>query len=336
MLFAAEAINLVGDYPRLRLLRPVVEACGDTPQRTYVLASIEFGSGQLEAADVLNTEAQAGLPTMPAMPGEFRARVAAGLAMVRAIRGRFEDAIGPAHLAVDHGAGSMARYALAIALSHVGRFDELQTLTDRVEGERPRDVLLAGLLKVWSHDLPGAVTDLSDGVSRDYGGRSVRLRLPGLCALSDTQYRLGRWEEALLHGELAVSLATDSDRWALLPQAHTMASYVHSGRGSFDLAQGHVDAATQLAGIFSTWAGLVYTPLGRAVLAQAGDTTAMREAVTDLLEGPLRESLEGVPNWPWRVLVTEALLGVGDLERAQHTLDGLVAAHRSLGHRRRR
>ena len=108
VLFAAEAVSVRGDFPRLRALRPAVEACGDTPQRTYLLATIEFASGQLEAADVLSTEANPGLASMPAMPAEFLARAAAGLGWVRALRGHWEGAITPAQSALDLGAGSFA------------------------------------------------------------------------------------------------------------------------------------------------------------------------------------------------------------------------------------
>ena len=188
------------------------------------------------------------------------------------------------------------------------------------------------MLKVWSHDLKGAVADLSEAVSRDYGGRSVRLRLPGLCVLCDAQYRLGQWDEAIVSGELAVSLATDTDQWIPLQQAHAVVSYIHAGRGSFELAERHLDAAGELAAFFPNWTGQVYTPLGRATLAQArADATAMREAVSDLLEGPLRESLERIPNWPWRVLVTEALVGAGALDEAQRALDDLDAHIARLG-----
>lgn len=325
-LLAVEAVALGGDFSRMRALRPVVEACGETPQRRFVLGGVEFASGRLVHAEELSTRAAADIPLSPPTAGALGARAAASVAVMRVLLGRWEEAIGPARLAVEHGAGSnsLASYALAMCLCQLGRVDEVKaTLTERY-GEEPHRGMLPGMVRLWSDDLIGGVNELAIAVRPDQAGRAPRLLVVALCALSDAQYRLGRWDDAVVNGELAVSLARDRDQFFALQQAHAVASYIHSGRGTFTLAQDHIDAAAILAEVVPSWGTAAFLHLARAVLAQArGDASAMREAVAGLLEGSVRTALEGCASWPWRVLVADACLGVGELDEARRAVEGL-------------
>jgi ATP/maltotriose-dependent transcriptional regulator MalT len=327
VLLAVEAVSLGGDLSRLRSLRPVVEACGDTPQRSYVLGGIDAASGRLQRAEDLMADAMARLDEDAGAPDGLNGRVAAGLATVGMVLGHWDTAIAPARLAVDRGEHGMAPYALAMCLSQQGRLDEVRALAnDLSRGDDPQRFVPSGVAKLLADDLGGAVADLTAGVRPDSVGRSSRLLVLALSLLSDAHYRLGEWDDAVVQGELAVSLGQDRDQILTLQQAHPIASYAHAGRGDFGLAQAHVDAAAGLVELMPTWSGAAYLGVARAVLAQArGDRLALREAVSGLLAGSVRAKMERSANWMWRVLTADALLGVDELADARRTLEGLDA-----------
>ena len=325
-LLGVEAVALGGDLSRLRSSRSVVEACGDTPQRSYVLGAIEVASGRLQRGEDLMADAIAECGDEGAPEG-LNGRAAAGLATVGIVLGHWEKAVDPARVAVDQGERGLAPYALAMCLSQLGRLDEVRALANELSGrDGPQGLLLSGVLKLLSDDLTGAVTDLRVGVRPDSIGRSSRLLVVALSSLADAHYRLGEWDDAVVQSELAVSLGQDRDQILSLQSAHAVASYAHAGRGDFGLAQAHVDAAAGLVEVMPTWSGAAYLHVARAVLAQArGDGLALRQAVSGLLAGSVRTHLERGPNWMWRVLTADAFLGVDEVDDARRTLEGLEA-----------
>jgi len=74
--------------------------------------------------------------------------------------------------------------------------------------------------------------DLSVAVARLQAGASVRYAGQSLFYLTAAEYRLGAWDDALLHGELAVSLAHDTDRTGEFAFAHAYAAIVPAARGT--------------------------------------------------------------------------------------------------------
>lgn len=324
VLYSVEAAAEGGDMARVRTLRSVVEECGDTAQRSFMLGAVEAASGRFPEAEALWAESVADR-SATALPDAARVRATAALASARLMLGRWEEALGPARAAIAGGAppSGMARFALATCLSQTGRLDEASTVAAQASGDDPQSVAVSGLVRLWSDDLPGAVADLTAAVRPDPAGRTPRLLVVALSALSEAQYRLGRWDDAVLHGELAVSLGRDREQIPGWQQAHAVASYVHAGRGDFTLAEEHIEAAAGLLTLVPTWGGAAYANLARAVLAQArGDAAAMRRALA-ALQGEVRDNLERGVNWPWRVLLADGLLGADELDEAQRTVDGL-------------
>jgi DNA-binding CsgD family transcriptional regulator len=174
------------------------------------------------------------------------------------------------------------------------------------------------------------MTDLSVSLARLRGG--VNLRYPGQCLtfLTNAEYRLGAWDDALNHGELAVSLAQDNDRTWALAFAHAHAAIVPANRGDWKLAAAHVEAsraAASGAGIAVThaaWAG--------AELAQArGDLQGVL-AATSAVRALGRDEVFGLPGWAdWRPLEVDALIGLGRLDDAERALRELLAAIPAFG-----
>lgn len=216
VLLGVEAVLADADHARLRSLRPVVEGCADTPLRRFVLSAVMLAEGRVREAEALVAEALAG----PEGRGQaWSRRAAAGHATVQMLLGRWEQACTTARWALQGEIGwgrGAALQALAVSLIQLGRLDGVKELLAELAtqpgGHGDLDVLgTVGLLKLWSDDLEGAAADLQVVASRARGGERAAAFIPGLGALGEAHYRRGDWDQAVVHGELAVTLARDID-----------------------------------------------------------------------------------------------------------------------------
>jgi DNA-binding CsgD family transcriptional regulator len=146
-----------------------------------------------------------------------------------------------------------AHAVLASCLALAGRADDglalLRAELDRRSADDPgRPLLLAGLgtILLWCEDLPAAARQLATAEAaapqrpphlRHLLGASVQRVL--------ADYRLGAWDEAADGAARLVTLASDLDLEWLLGSAHAAAVYPAAGRGRWDAAQGHADAAAR-------------------------------------------------------------------------------------------
>ena len=130
-------------------------------------------------------------------------------------------------------------------------------------------LVMRGMCRLFTDDMTGAMGDLSVGVARLRAG--VSSRDPGHCLvyLSDAEYRLGAWDDALIHSELAVSLAHDSDRTWDSAFVHGYAALVPAARGDWQLAGAHVEASRAAARAFGTGTGVTTAAMAGAELALA-------------------------------------------------------------------
>jgi hypothetical protein len=94
-----------------------------------------------------------------------------------------------------------------------------------------------------------------------------------LSALSEAEYRMGAWDEAVVDGELAASTARDTGQTWLAPFLHSVASYPLAGRGDWNLTEAHVHAAQAAARVSGGPAMIAYAALGEAYLARARGRT---------------------------------------------------------------
>ena len=77
-------------------------------------------------------------------------------------------------------------------------------------------------------------------------GRACVYAGQSLFYLTAAEYRIGAWDDALLHGELAVSLAHDTDRAGEFAFTHAYAALVPAAR-DWQLASAHVEASRAAA-----------------------------------------------------------------------------------------
>jgi hypothetical protein len=103
-----------------------------------------------------------------------------------------------------------------------------------------------------AENLPGAVADLSAAAARLRA--RVPLRSPSLCLtrLALAEYRLGSWDDPVVHAELAVSLGRDADRAWELGFVHFAAAVVPALRGEWEAAGAHAEMAAQGARVTGT------------------------------------------------------------------------------------
>ncbi|GAA3552851.1 LuxR family transcriptional regulator [Nonomuraea rosea] len=218
--------------------------------------------------------------------------------------------------------GGLARSAQLMGLGLAGQIEaglalsgELPVPAQATAGEL--DALLGrGLLRLWADDLGGAHDDLLGLLTVSAGG-SAPFQLLVATALAQTEYRLGRWDEAAAHAELGASTADDLGQVWLASYAHAVAALVPAARGEWERAGTHVRAARAACGQDNTSAHLS-TAGAEALLATAkGDHEA---AITALM--PLTRT--NLPDEPavvlWRTILADALVNAGLLEEAEAVL----------------
>jgi ATP/maltotriose-dependent transcriptional regulator MalT len=264
--------------------------------------------------------------------------VSATLAIVSAILGRGDQAVGWARRALDTAGslpttGFVAMEALAWGLAITGHGEEgaavLASLSPAKISPDPFEAeLLAirGNLKAWWGDFLGALEDLAAVIRWSREGAPLRSLPNAYAAMAAVEYRMGRWDEGFTHAEVAVSLGEDTDRVWELPLIHAVASFLHAGRGNWSLAAEHVEAARRVAEAVPVPLNLHYTCHAAANLAcLRQDWNAVLEAVAPLHAAQGQTAMAGFgERAPW-LLEAEALIRTGRLDEATRVLDQVEA-----------
>jgi len=339
---AANLFVIDGDIAAAKALTAALEAAPPTARRFYLQAKIAWLGGQPGEAEQLATKAWA---RGDELDPERRGGLAAILAQLFNMRG---DGLGAAEWAsraldlelppdlVDSTAA-----ARAFGLSMGGRIPEALALLEaipsdpvasgRTHGHR---LTARGVLRVAVDDLSGARRDLSAVCATTSGGLPPH-RLVAMGALAEVEYRLGAWDSSLALAEQAVSLAEDSEQVWVQGYLHTAAVLASAGRGSWERAEHHVDAARRLA-------ELLGDPATFAVCEDAGVHLAWcraepQELVTraallvGLRGGPTHEP--GLLGWP--VQYVAALVELGRLDEAEAEIERFEGLARERGSRSR-
>ncbi|CAO5252574.1 helix-turn-helix transcriptional regulator [Frankia sp. AgKG'84/4] len=224
------------------------------------------------------------------------------------------------------------RDILITSLSDVGEYEEAARLAaevpapdgdpfaatsgpDGAGGEGPGGFLPDGLvgrgvLRLADDDVPAARDAFVQAMAVSNGQEwTVPSGLFALVQLADTEYLLGRWDDAVSHAESAVSLAAAVGQSWLLPACHAAAAIPLSARGRPG-ARGHIEDAVRLA---SSAVPHAETAIMRA-LAWTTHADGDAEAAVAALERyrPVDRTEPAEPRWMrWRPLHAEALAQVG-------------------------
>ena len=137
--------------------------------------------------------------------------------------------------------------------------------------------------------------------------------------MSMAEYRMGAWDDSILHGQLASSICEDADQAWLRGYAHASACSPLAARGVWEAARLHVEAARRAASIDpDEFESISFAATAAAQLARAqGDDEGVLSVLEPVL--PLAE-WDGVREpgvIDWQVLYAQALVNLRRLEKAE-------------------
>jgi DNA-binding CsgD family transcriptional regulator len=191
-----------------------------------------------------------------------------------------------------------------------------------------------GIARAWTEDLVGARNDLACTLTACQRHRTpLRWGLIGLGFLVQTEYRLGAWDDAIAHAELAVWAVRNADQNWLAPFIHAVAAFPLAARGARGAAAAHAaEAAAQLhpAGTDNS---TIWVATARALLALAEGDDQHTAAVLKPLSLPASADVHE-PGWqPWQALYAEALVMLGRRGQAEAVLTPFEALAAARGRR---
>jgi len=336
LLDALEILVTYGEVAEAEILAARVAAAGPGARRSGLLGALDFLAGRAAVAeDRLLVAWQAHDRALDASVG---AAAATQLAVLCLVAGRIPEAIGWGERAAAAGAAPPAvRHralgVLAIALSVHGRGPDglarlafLPAAPAKVPRAYTDTLVLRGMARVWAEDLTGAVADLSTAAARLRAGVPLRSASQCLSHLATAEYRLGSWDDAVMHAELAVSLARDADRVWDLGYLHTIAAVVPALRGEWEVASAHVRMATEAAQAVGDVGAIGAAATARAFLATArGDLEGVADAAAALRAAGGAQFLSLQAGYNWRALEIDALIGLSRPDQAEKALAELEA-----------
>ena len=336
LLDALEILVTRGEVAQAEVLAARMAAAGPDARRSWLLGTLDFHAGRLVAGEARLREAwQAHDRVREPSAGAEAAGWMAGLCLET---GRIGEAIEWGERAAAGGAAPAGvRHAalgvLAVALFAVGRGPEglarlafLPAAPAEVPREDTDTLVMRGLARLLAEDLTGAVADLSAAAARLRAG--VPLRSAGQCLsyLAGAEYRLGSWDDAVVHAELAVSLAHAADRVWEFGFVHLVAAIVPAQRGDWETASAHARLATEAGQATGAPRTIAAAAIAQAFAAMArGDPEGVTDAAAAVRAMGKAVVLSLLP-YDWRSLEIEALIGLGRLGQAETALAELEAA----------
>ncbi|MFZ0180403.1 MAG: AAA family ATPase [Candidatus Dormiibacterota bacterium] len=332
-LMAAEYMLLGGAVDDVLALVGEIEGQAPTARRGFVLGSLAMTSGRYDKAQDLLAGAYDGCD--PVRDHPLAEEIAAQLARVHMGRGHGADAALwatrslDARLAPSPVADSLS--VLAIGLLFAGRAPEAAAAVAELPEVRllGEDASLDGLfgrgyVRCVTDDPAAALQDLAPVAERLRRRGPAHRAIEALSMLATAEYRIGDWDDASVHGQLAASLAEDADQTWLLAGAHAAACAPLAGRGHWESATAHADAARRAAELVGAEFGIAQAAMAAACIARArGDHESVIHSLEPLL--PLADlggiGEPGVLDWP--IVYAEALVGLSRLRDAEAVVSRL-------------
>jgi DNA-binding CsgD family transcriptional regulator len=331
LLMAAEFMLLGGAVDDAIALIDEIERQPRTARRGFVLGTLAMIAGRFDKAQDLLAVAYEDCDHKRDHP--LAEEIAAQLAHVHMGRGHGTAAALWATRSLDaerpRSPVSDSLSVLAIGLLFAGRAPEATASV----AELPQTLVVdehASLDGFIGRGYVRCVTDDPVGARNDLAPVAEQFRLRGpahhaieaLTTLAIAEYRMGNWDDAAVHGQLAASLAEDADQTWLLARAHAAACAPLTGRGEWDAANAHVRAATHAAEqVRAEFAGVAQAAMAGALVARShGDHEGVIKALDPLL--PLAD-LDGIREpgiLDWQILYAGALVGLGRLRDAEAVL----------------
>ena len=337
-LAAFELLVRAADVAAAEAARPVIEQLPASARRDAALGQLALLAARPGDAEALLRAAWDAHDRVhqASVGGE----AALGLGMLLKMSGEHAGAAAWLDRALGSGAASEPWYDAARCIrsfafvltgdvgSALGLFGDLPARSASAPAARTDALTFRGVARLWAGDLPAAAADLAEAVNRISAGVQVRFGCPALAFLAETEFRLGGWDDARCHAELAVALAADADRAYDLALVHSAAVPVAACRGDWAAADGHARAAEQAARTFGGLAAILAAS-ARGILGLARDDPEEVLHGADLaLAVPQIDHYDPAAFW-WRPAQVWALIRTGQLGQAEALL---AAAEDRAGH----
>ena len=342
MLAAFELHVQAADVTAADAARPMIEQFASSTRRNTVLGQLALLSARpLDADTLLRAAWDARDPVEGGAGGE----AALWLGQLLGMSGSFTEGAMWLDRALSSGTGREPWYdaarcirSFAFALSgDTGRalalFQDLPTRAAMVPNSRTDALAYRGVARLCAGNLHAAAEDLALAVHRITTGLQVRFPGPPLAFLTEVEFRLGRWDDAQGHAELAVSLARDADRDYDLAFVHSAAVPVAACRGDWPTAAAHAESAERAARIFGGLAS-AFAASARGILGFARDDPqeALRGAALALAV-PQVDRYDNPALLRWRPAQIWALIQTGELAEAEATLAAFETRATARGER---
>lgn len=339
---AAEALVAGGDRQRASSLEPQLRLTAASARRDHLLGCCAFIGGQRELA---RRHLEAAVAA-----GDDEPRAAALAATVLALaeigNGNADRAVALGERAQalagdDPEVAANAVVVLGLALAMVGRLRDAEELLapwsalagGPTNGRQPLiafgpgrldAVVTAGVVQMAAGRYPAAIATFQQAAAAMRVGAPGTLGVQGLAYLAEAEHQVGRWDDALVDSELAVSVAHDTETVWSYPAVHAICATVHAWRGAGALAEGHAREAHQAAQRYPGWAASLQSAAATATLRLlAGDGAGVLDALEPVHDGPVSGFLEGIGPAPWLVLEADGLVLLGRYGDAAGVLDRL-------------
>ncbi|MBL7515296.1 helix-turn-helix transcriptional regulator [Frankia sp. CNm7] len=328
----------MGDSPDPGALAATLSSFGPSGWRSYLLARLALVAGRPTEAEELLEDAWARCQAPPEAGANgtedgatgdgatnLGVRVAALFAMLHSTRLDPVPSVRWARLAQRLAPGwtgqDMLRFFPATAK---GTEESTRDGPDEPAAARGSiaelDLLLARAeRRMRTDDLAGVHADLV-GLLPAASDRSAQFRIYTTLMRALVDFRTGRWDEAIVHGDLGIALAVDADHAVLTAYGHAIVARVYAMRGDWDAAERHVRAVA--AGealtvvVHRAWANIGFAH-ARADPAAVADALAPVPAWVERLGDP------GAFYWAYQAL--DGLGGLDDLDRAAAIVEPLAA-----------
>jgi ATP/maltotriose-dependent transcriptional regulator MalT len=326
---ALECLIAAGDLGTATHLSGAMSDFSDTPALRYLQGALALHEGRMgEAEGLLGSAWEMSGPDDPGLA----AGIAAQLAIIHLRRAEAEEVVRWARRSLDAGGPRIPvvfspTTALALGLVTAGRYQEAATvLADPPDLSGDQDpigqetLFARGIVQLWSDDPTAARSDLLAALD---AARRRGLLLPAAFALyhlAEAEFRLGAWDESVVHSQLAVSMAEDADQFGMLASVHGNAALPLACRGDWDAAGAHVDAALRATAALPDPTNVTWAHSARAVLAAArGEHRVVVESAKVIAEA-LRGGGDEPAIKPWRILGAEALVALSEPDQADRLL----------------
>jgi len=230
---------------------------------------------------------------------------------------------------------SRGKAVLSMALAYLGRLPEAFAVLDSTELASRSELedwalLVHGLLRLVEDELPNARADLARVAATALRQGSLQTAADALDWLATAEYYSGAWDDAILHGERALLIYTESERPydAFNPSALVA---VWAARGDWIRAEQHTREATTQPLDYEM--AILNTAIIQAQLAAArSDHQRVLRVLQPVLGLTRRERIDEQGFWPWQDIYADALVSLDRVAEA----GAFLRAHESLAAERGR